>query len=39
MKTEPVLGVTLSNTEHYVIDLAHLQNHRPKENYIQTASE
>ena len=39
MKMEQVLGVTSSSTERYVIDHAHLQNHRPKENSIQTASE
>jgi len=39
MKMEQVRGVTLYNTERYVIDHAHLQNHRPKENCIQTASE
>jgi len=39
MKMEPVHGVMLSSIERCVIDLVHLQNHRPKENCIQTASE
>jgi len=39
MKMARVHGVTLSNTERCVIDHAHLQNHRPKENCIPTASE
>ena len=39
MKTDQVLGVMLSNTERCVIDHAHLQNHRQKENCIPTASE
>jgi len=39
MKMEPVHGVMLSSTELCAIDHVHLQNHRPKENCIPTASE